>query len=541
MERKVNSNAESGLFLVLVSILVLLSITFANTGNTASATTGVLVPLYEKPGSSWDTVIQAKNAHPAVPIIAIINPASGPGSSQDPKFVMGIQKLQASGVTVIGYVDTAFTARSSSEVKADIDKYKSLYPSINGIFFDQMFHFAGRENYYSELSQYAKSQGFTFTVGNPGTDTLPSYVGTVDNIVIYEGAGLPSIEFLGGWHANFDKSNFSFISYGVSSLDQTFLNSASNSVGYVYITNDILPNPYDTAPPYFGNLVEVLEPLTIIAPLNVTVNTDPAACSTDGVSLGTPTTSGGIAPVSITNDAPSTFPLGTTTVTWTAADSASPPNTSTSTQTVTVNDLQQPIIAAPPNIVVTANTAGGATGVNLGTPTVSDNCLGVTFTNNAPSTFPLGITTVTWTATDASGNLATAIQLLTVKPLPVKIDIKPRSESNSINCVEQKRIVTLAILSTQEFDVTKVDPLSVKFGSSGATEVHSKGHIEDIDKDGDIDMVLHFRFADTGIKCGDTEATLTGETLEGIPISGTDAIRTVGKEERQTHLCWHRV
>ena len=57
---------------------------------------------------------------------------------------------------------------------------------------------------------------------------------------------------------------------------------------------------------------------------------------------------------------------------------------------------------------------------------------------------------------------------------------------------------------------------------------HVTGHAEDVDSDGDLDMVLHFKARDAGITCGDTEATLTGETIGGVPIEGTDAIKTPG-------------
>jgi hypothetical protein len=48
-----------------------------------------------------------------------------------------------------------------------------------------------------------------------------------------------------------------------------------------------------------------------------------------------------------------------------------------------------------------------------------------------------------------------------------------------------------------------------------------------IDTDGEMDMVLHFDTQDTGIACGDTEATLTGETFANRLISGADPIVTV--------------
>jgi hypothetical protein len=224
----------------------------------AASSTGVMVALYTYPDNTWDTVAQAKSAHPSVPVVAIINPNNGPGSSRDANYVSGIQKLHAAGVVVLGYDATGYTSRGINAVESDINTWKSLY-SIDGIFFDEMSNVAGDESFYSTVSHYAKSQGYTMTVGNPGTDTLPSYIGTVDNLMIYENPGLPALSLLQGWHTSYDKSNFSMIAFGVSSISTSFLSSASNYVGYIDLTNDNLPNPYDSVPSYFGSLVADLD------------------------------------------------------------------------------------------------------------------------------------------------------------------------------------------------------------------------------------------------------------------------------------------
>lgn len=119
---------------------------------------------------------------------------------------------------------------------------------------------------------------------------------------------------------------------------------------------------------------------------------------------------------------------------------------------------------------------------------------------------------------------------LAVEPsaVEVAIDIKPGSDPNSIN-LKSKRVIPVAILTTEDFDATTVDPLSVEFGPSGATESHGRGHTEDVDGDGDLDLVLHFRTQETGITQGDTEACLTGVTFDGTPIQGCDDVRIVGK------------
>ena len=150
---------------------------------------------------------------------------------------------------------------------------------------------------------------------------------------------------------------------------------------------------------------------TITAPAAITVNAN-ASCVAFGVALGTPVTADNCSVASVTNNAPAVFPIGATTVTWTVTDAAG--NTATATQTVTVVDNTAPLIFAPAGITATISTGCTVANLALGTPVTMDNCSTVTVSNNAPTTFPIGVTTVTWTATDGAGNTATATQVVTI-------------------------------------------------------------------------------------------------------------------------------
>jgi len=117
--------------------------------------------------------------------------------------------------------------------------------------------------------------------------------------------------------------------------------------------------------------------------------------------------------------------------------------------------------------------------------------------------------------------------------LAVDIDIKPGSEPNSVNCGNQNAVVAVGILSTDAFDATGVDHETITF--QGAREMHvdsrtgrSRRHQEDVDGDGDADLVFHFRVADTDLTCLSAEGTLKGNTLDGLPFFGTDKLRMMG-------------
>ena len=156
------------------------------------------------------------------------------------------------------------------------------------------------------------------------------------------------------------------------------------------------------------------------------------------VILGIVETSDIVGVSSITNNAPETFPLGETIVTWTATDTSG--NSVSGTQLVTVVDTTSPSIDTPENIVVEA-TGFQRNMVELGMISVNDN-VGVTLiTNNAPETFELGLTTITWTASDNAGNIATAQQQVslidtTIPSITSPNDIEIEAESNDSNIVE---------------------------------------------------------------------------------------------------------
>lgn len=140
---------------------------------------------------------------------------------------------------------------------------------------------------------------------------------------------------------------------------------------------------------------------------------------------------------------------------------------------------------------------------------------------------------------------------ITTPVLYAIIDIKPGSFPNSINCLNQNGVIPVAILTTPDFDARTVNHTTIRFGPSGAKETHCVGgsggkgqrggsgaecnpkrHEEDVDFDGDIDLVFHFKHSETGLTCTDTIGVLTGKTSSGQDIVGSDMIRPVRSENQ---------
>jgi Spherulation-specific family 4 len=229
----------------------------------------LIIPLYSYPGIDWNSIVQSKLANPEVPMVVIINPDNGPGLSQDPNYVKGVNSLRSAGVLVLGYDHTSYAARSLPDVIGDINSYKSWY-NVSGIFFDEMSNVPGKEAYYSSLSDYAKSIGLSFTVGNPGSGVPSSYLGTMDVIVVDENQGVPNSTSLASMTSGMPKNNFAVIAYGVNVWNGSSASNIFNYASYVYISNNTLPNPYGALSGDFSKLVALLaSPTQTSVPLSV--------------------------------------------------------------------------------------------------------------------------------------------------------------------------------------------------------------------------------------------------------------------------------
>ena len=162
---------------------------------------------------------------------------------------------------------------------------------------------------------------------------------------------------------------------------------------------------------FTATVVDTTAPAVHVPADMVVEATGPAGAIVTYLASASDLVDGSLAP-SCAPAAGSVFPLGTTTVTCTAQDAHG--NPASDAFSITVRDTTPPTIVAPSDRTVQAT--GTLTPVDLGIPTVSDLVdLAPAVGNDAPSGgFPVGTTLVTWTATDASGNVATAVQRVVV-------------------------------------------------------------------------------------------------------------------------------
>jgi hypothetical protein len=222
---------------------------------------------------------------------------------------------------------------------------------------------------------------------------------------------------------------------------------------------------------------------------------------------------------------------------------------------------------APMDAELNVTAASGAgLAVTPASADVSEPALGLNEERTRDQTFSVeclapGLHTVTFTATidatkaavsdpDTSNNQKQVSHSVDCA-VPITINVKPRGFPNSINRQGMFDIPVAALTTAAgeygnplAFDATTIDPLSVRFGPAalvasggGGQETHAAGHPEDsweldeVTRDGDIDMVLHFSPGDSGFALSDTEGCLKGKYDGGggtmYTFFGCDSVRII--------------
>jgi hypothetical protein len=189
--------------------------------------------------------------------LVVMNPNSGPGSG----YASQLAAAHAAGAKVIGYVYTQYGARNPSTVQADVDSYYSLYPSIDGIFFDQAWNRCDRVGYYQSLYDYIKTNksASATVVTNQGTATESCYLSASDILITFESDYSTYVSNFGTTFREWETAaNSGRIWHLVHTADTTgqmldaLDKSRQRQAGYVYVTQlHLVPNPWAAVASYY--------------------------------------------------------------------------------------------------------------------------------------------------------------------------------------------------------------------------------------------------------------------------------------------------
>lgn len=196
--------------------------------------------------------------------VMIVNPASGAGENVDESYVTAAASVRAAGGTVLGYVATTYGARDPAEIESEIGRYFDWY-SVDGIFFDEVpgagdacSAQAAQYQAWADFAHATNAPQSAFIAMNPGTDACEEYMAVADSVVIIEQTGAEISGWAAqAWVAAYPSEKFWLLAHSTPQSDLAGVVSLArdNNVGLVYITDDLLPNPWNALPTYFSELI----------------------------------------------------------------------------------------------------------------------------------------------------------------------------------------------------------------------------------------------------------------------------------------------
>ena len=230
----------------------------------------LLVPAYFYPAGNgakeWEKLIAAADR---MPVVAIVNPASGPGRRVDPNYTTILERAaKAKQLTLIGYVTTSYAKRPPAEVKADVDRWLALYPAIDGIFFDEQASAAEHVDYQAELYRHVReTRKLKLVITNPGTTCSEGYAQrpATDAVCLFEGPKPFDEARLPEWRTKYPADRAAVLSYKVESaeaMQRLIAYAADNRLGYAYVTDAAGNNPWNRLPRYWEEEVAAVQAAT---------------------------------------------------------------------------------------------------------------------------------------------------------------------------------------------------------------------------------------------------------------------------------------
>ena len=177
----------------------------------------------------------------------------------NPAYQAAIGAARTAKIGLLGYVWTDYGKRSPAAVRAEINRWRNLY-GITSIFLDEAASKLGTTpgatnliDYYRQLYSYIHASGGTVTL-NPGVVPNQQYLTVADTIVVFEGsAATYGTAQFPQWTLAAANSKIAHIVYAATAAQEGALVRRAHTLGagYICVTDDTLPNPYDSLPSYY--------------------------------------------------------------------------------------------------------------------------------------------------------------------------------------------------------------------------------------------------------------------------------------------------
>jgi hypothetical protein len=128
------------------------------------------------------------------------------------------------------------------------------------------------------------------------------------------------------------------------------------------------------------------------------------------------------------------------------------------------------------------------------------------------------------TLTAAAGWLAVASAQ---QPIRVSVDVKPGDAPTTIK-PGREGMIPVAVLSTPQFDAATIDPATIRIGPTGAEAAIFRSTLDDVDRDGDVDLMLLVRVQDLALTCAGKTVVLKARTASGQQVEGSEVVTLEG-------------
>lgn len=201
----------------------------------------------------------------------IINPNSGAGTTVNSDYSRLVSENERVGIRSLGYIRTMHGNRTLEDIKGEIDRYMDFYPGVAGFYFDEV---SGSSDAHVALMkaayEYAKAKNANALVIANHTNglTRQEMANHADIHVISESSGKSYVDNYsaptGAWEnnpANADRIMHMVYNVDSEDYDKVIELSRTRNAGWLFVTTDRSPNPYNDLPDSFAELVNKINNL----------------------------------------------------------------------------------------------------------------------------------------------------------------------------------------------------------------------------------------------------------------------------------------